>query len=345
MAAITTALIGIALGLSQERTKSYEDKSTDLILNYPASWKMDRQRYATVFEFPVNNERVVVRLLKTDQRYPAEHWQSSVKMIEETNGNEVLAQWTEDLLGVPLLMTRYREQKGAVRSIILVGLLYAKTPEKMSFRVIAPEPVAEQAEKTWRDVLLSARTVSGNLPEREVPGSADPVEVVPPTKERPTKSVKIEMNPAGTKPAYRGPVRVNADVDRGLFAYLPEGVSLENGVLKPAVGDWSLQLAFAVGDLESTKTGWLRQCAVGRSNFTKIEKRTEPKPTLSEAGFLLTPMIRTGLVGEVDSVQYVVLGWSGGIAFTAEFRGTSEQWRDQQEAIRGVLSKVAVASS
>lgn len=346
MAAITSALIGIALGLTQDRTRTYEDRSTDLILTYPESWKMEKQRYATVFQFPVQNENVIVRILKTDQRYPAEHWQSSVKMVEETNGNEVLEQWTEDLLGVPLLMTRYREQRGAVRSIVLVGLLYAKTPEKMSFRVIAPETVAQEAEQVWRNVLVSARTVSGKLPEREEPGSAAPVEVVPPGRERPTKSVTIGGNSAAEAgSAYKGPVRVTADADRGLFAYLPEGFTLDGTKLKPADGSWTLEMAYGVGDLESSKAGWLRQCSMGRTPLTTVERRHEPKPKVGAAGFTLMEMVRTGRVEETPSVQLVVLGWSGGLAYTAEFRGSADQWKTHEAAIRDVLGKFSVSSS
>lgn len=348
MGLTTTVLASILLGMGQEgeKTKTFKDPATDLIFDYPQSWGMKTDKYATTFTFTVKNQSVLVRLLRTDQRYPAGHWQSSVKMVEETNKNEVLKQWEEELLGVPLLLTRYREQKGAVRSIVLVGLLYARTAEKMSFRLISPEPVADEAEAVWRNVLMSTRTVSGKLPEKEDITATIPVtteEVKPET--RPTKSFTLTAKSKADQKFFKGPVRITLDDQAGIYGYLPEGWKFENGTAKSDSAPFNLVLSSGVNDVDSAKKVWLVKCGQKMSELDSVGKRTEPPMKVSEAGFELRYMIRSGTKDGIEKAQVVVLGWSAGLYFIAEFDGSAEDWAKNRGAIEKVIGQISVSSS
>ena len=46
----------------------------------------------------------------------------------------------------------------------LVGLLYVAREQKMTFRLTSSIGAADDAEKSWRNALITLRTVSGNLP-------------------------------------------------------------------------------------------------------------------------------------------------------------------------------------
>lgn len=330
---------------AQEKTKNYEMKEADLALSYPASWKLSHTKYADIFEFPIKGQTVLVRMLHTDQRSTADEWQSAVKMIEETNGNSVQKQWEEELLGVPLLMTRYLEQKGAVRSIVLVGLLYSKTPEKASFRVIAPEPVAEDAEAEWRKVLVTARTVSGKLPTKEQPGTAPPAQIEDPVKEKPGRTVIIGPVSRVPKEPFKGPARFTANADRGLYAYLPEGWSMDKGKISNADGFADLKVTFSLGDFDAAKTAWLKDCGAMMSEMKTINERLEPPTKMSLAGFTLTEMTRTGTNDKGPYVQNVILGWSGGLSWTLTYSGSAEEWAKVKDKVHFLADRLSVASS
>lgn len=351
MPLLTTLALCLALGTPQdtpkpEKTKTYKEAEADLLFDYPASWQLRKDKYASIFEFSVNNQQVQIRILKTAGRYPASHWQESVKMVEETKGSEVLQQWEEDLLGVPLLMSKFREQSGAQKSIVLVGMLYTKTVQKVSFRVISPESVAEEAEKAWRGALVTIRTVSGDLPVKEDPSSTAPVpttEVKPATG--PTKTVVIKAKNGREGKVFQGPVRAEADKDRGLYAYLPEGWQLSDGILKGGAGMPSFKFSVGISELDASKREWLIRAGKLMSDLDSVSNRDEPPVKQSSAGFDLYTMVRVGKKADQEVVQILTLGWAGGLYWIAEQQIQKDMWMSRSKDVMSTFDKISVASS
>lgn len=164
----TTAVL---FALSQsEPTKTYKDKSLDLSFERPAGWEHKKTKYGERFEFAAaDGTTAVVQLFKTKFRQPTEVWQELQTQVATHMGRKVARQWEEQILGVPLLMTRIEYEETSARKATVVGLLYTATSEKLNFRINASLDSIDGVESAWRAALLTLRTLSGELPQKDDP--------------------------------------------------------------------------------------------------------------------------------------------------------------------------------
>lgn len=165
-----------ALVQQEPATKEYRDNDLGLIFQYPQEWRLTKTRLGAQFEFLTSEGATArVTITRTPFRESKDQWQRYQRDIEEAARREVLDQTEEELLGVPLLLTRtrYTGPDGIFRQ--LKGLLYSRTRQKLNFILEAPESAFPGAETSWRGTWNSFRTITGELPVAEgTPESTNP---------------------------------------------------------------------------------------------------------------------------------------------------------------------------
>lgn len=331
--------IATLLAFQATDVKVYESKPTDLKFSYPADWKLKKDRLYDEFSFEIEGKPVTVQVMVTQMNYPKDHWQTVNREVNENNYRQVLKQWEEELLGVPLLLLRVRDTAKAEPQIIVTGLLYSSRQDKMLFRLNANESVAAQAESIWTNVLLTSNTISGVLPNvpnggttTNVPvntsGGDSNVQVIAPPTNKPDKSV-------------RGEAKVKIDQSSGLMMFFPTTWSFKDNSLTRE--STKVTVTHGIGDERVARSAWLKVCggALNRINAVVSRKETEPKYT--KAGFKGSVMTRTGAVGDYEEFQWIVYGWSGGYFYTIEWSGTPADYEKAKDALAELYQLTAVA--
>lgn len=167
---ITAATIFLSQTQQAVATKPYRDKNLDLTFERPADWQYKKGKYGEEFIIQARDgSAAVVQIFKTKFRQPTEKWQELQAEVAKQMNRKVSRQWEEQILGVPLLLTKIDFKDAGADNSTVVGLLYTATEEKLNFRVNAPTIVIDEVEEAWRTALMSLRTLSGEMPRRDDP--------------------------------------------------------------------------------------------------------------------------------------------------------------------------------
>lgn len=331
--------------MAQASTKEWTNPTTDIKLKYPSAWAMRRDKYVDELKFEISGKTVRVELTGIEMNFPPAHWQDVMREINTNNNRTVLRQWEEELLGVPVILTRVRDTSKSEAEITVTGLLMSVRPQKFMYRLYAPEGVADEAEKQWSAVLLTADSVSGKLPSEPLPvdpngsnnnqtsgnntaGSGN-VQVLRPQNGPPKKTV-------------RGPFRVSLDDQRGTFLYLPNGWQLGDS----KVLNSSVEVAFGhgLGDAKAAESAWLKVCGQGLSRLDRVTSRTEPEAKWFSSGYKGTYLERKGIANGQEEIQWVAYGSAMGFYFTYSWTGTESAYKDAKDRLLELLYLTAIAA-
>jgi len=342
---VATSALTLLLVAGQSETRTYRDDKLGLIFQYPRTWTLRKERLYSVFEWDLSGGgKAKVQLINSNFRSPKEAWQQVQKDVNITNKREVLRQWEEVLLGVPLLLTsvQYSESSGPER--LLIGLLYSKSVEKFMFRLTAPAAGMDEAERQWREVFVSLRTTSGALPTTENPDT--PVE----TERPPTKPDKvITLKPSDGKPAkaVKAPKanRVTA-LNQGMNVLTPESwtVADKDGVLVATHPELAGRLVLEIGNTTEAAAKSVLMSASGKtlSRFTSVKRRTETPGGYNQAGFWICQINREGPTEAGELFLSQAIGAGAGVYWLATYESTSPE---QARKDRPVLDALFMAMS
>lgn len=332
-------LIATMLAFQANDVKVYESKQTDLKFSYPADWKLKKDRLYDEFSFNVEGKPVTVQVMVTQMNYPKDHWQTVNREVNENNYRQVLKQWEEELLGVPLLLLRVRDTAKAEPQIIVTGLLYSNRNDKMLFRLNANESVAAQAENIWTNVLLSSNTISGVLPSEANGGTTT---TVPVNTNGGEANVSV-ITPPTHKPdkTVRGESRVKVDGSSGLIMYHPATWTYKDDVLVRETV--KVKVSHGIGDERIARSAWLKVCGGALNRINAVVSRTETEPKYTKAGMRGSTLNRVGAAGDYEEYQWVVYGWSAGYYFVLEWSGTPADYEKTKDALAELYQLTAVA--
>jgi len=312
----TTAILPWVILATQAETRNYRDDKLGLIFQYPREWTLRKERLYSVLEWTTTSgAKVRVQIMNSNFRAPKEDWQRVQKDVNVTNKREVLRQWEEELLGVPILLTSAQYSEGAGPERLLIGLLYSKTPEKFMFRLTAPADAAEEAEKQWRNAILTLRTTSGTLPTIEDPDSpTDPVK--PPSK--PEKV--ITLKPTDGKPAkiIKAPLvtKVTA-IGQSVNVFTPEGWTIKEQDSQFVMTHPQVKgtVIMEIGNITeaAARTYLLTSSSKSLSRFESVASRHETNGAYNQAGFWICQVWRVGKAAGGDLVVSQSIGTGAGI--------------------------------
>lgn len=322
MSIVTTIVCALSV-LSGD--KLFQSPALDLQFTYPDVWKVQKTRVGFVFTIPVQGDPkgATVEVIEASFRDAREKWQEAQLKVNENMRRAVDRQWQEEILGVPLLLTKisYTQQGTAVTS--LVGLLYSATPSKLQFRLTAPTVSYDEMEMGWRNVLLNLRTISGTMPAVEDPSKPAPPEpkkgdTKPDTKVNapvPKPKPPIRLEPAWKSQGKRtlAPVPIECRAGgRATVLRVPNGWSgslQEDRIVltHPEVAGSVVVEPLSTIDSPAPERKLILSAGATISAFTAIQRREDLPPIRNRAGatVLVVRRIGSSAAGPRTEVQAV----------------------------------------
>ena len=181
---VTAILLALAVHQGSDQME-YRNPELNLGFNHPKSWVFTTDKKGvTRATLPVANavERAKLEVFSVAYNAEPDLWETIEKDFLKQAKGEVVRQWREEIMGVPLLLTQgtYKD-KGDAREI-LSGLMYARAPRKLRFRLIGSPEGFENVEYEFRKVLQTLHSIDGTKPTSEDPNrkiTPEDLKVVP----------------------------------------------------------------------------------------------------------------------------------------------------------------------
>lgn len=292
------ALTSIATAQEME-TLPFDHPESGFTFQYPASWKVVKKRDHVLFQFTVEGKPATLGVFGMEFKGEIPTWQAVQTNIAKQEKRELVRQWQEEILTVPMLMSRMAwSEKDGTAMTMDIAMIYADTRRKLLFRLSAPSEVIEKAYEPFRALLQSLKTEDGKLPK--------PFDASKPQSENLRKPDRPEKRQVWTAPKVgkAAPVKGDQTIETTasniallLRYFAPWRASAKDlGVEFELPGGPSGVRAIAYSVNESDPAGKALIKASGRSLQKlsgKIE-RYEEGPITSKAGASYAVIWRTG---------------------------------------------------
>lgn len=315
----------------------FRNDALGMAFSYPATWSSEKTATGTKLAMVLGEDRkAILEIFDVDFRAAAEVWQNVEKASADQHRRTVERQWQEEVLGVPMLLTKANGTVEGREETVLSGLLYTASPRKLRFIITSTPAASDSAESAWRNCLVSLRTLDGKLPNSETPDRAP--EIIP-TVKPPTMIGK--RKPATKSGFSKGTVEIPIEMGGGQYTlYLPEGweASKEgDGVaLKhPDLGGPVTLQVWTVTDDTPPGRALIQASASTLKEFAKVSMREDKGPIASGSGATVAWTKRTGESGSGPLVTFEFVGMSGKVAWLSTFRSTDAK---AYQAVAGKLN-------
>jgi hypothetical protein len=346
------ALLSGSSAYAQKTSPMFAVPNTGLEFKVPTSWKQTTSkketRRETKFEIPLPNAggTATLHVFSIEFRAEVERWNQAQRDIAGELHQEILEQRQEELLSVPLLLSKARTEGG----VVLTGLVYTQAKYKLLFRLESSAAGAAEAEDQWRQAFLSLRTISGvapapDDPRKDITSKTAAFGVRPPPV--------TEIGSIGKKSIYKGPVvlltkaalrEVTVRFPKD-WAFTPDGkdgYNLTGPQGADAVPAGLHLTVYSTLDSDPPVSAILKLSAASLDLFTKVASRDEKDGKKNAAGSLLTKVWRVGsnATGPLQTLEAAVAGGDFYVIVQAKFVGGLK--KAQQLAIDELLDKMSV---
>lgn len=331
-------LLSLVIAFGQgEPTETYKNPDLDLAFNHPKSWKFQKQRSGGDKAIIPLSSGKTATLEVYDVVFASDRgqWQDLQKQFLTQLHRDVVRQWQEEILSVPLLMTLGQFEAKGTNTSILSGLLYSRTPRKFVFRLTSPSEEYSNLEVQLRTSLQTLRTLDGKTLTAEDPAALHTDEdfKVKPVQE-PEKAMPVGESRSKPK-VVRG--EKTADGRTGgvdVRLYFPKdwtGAAISPTEFK-LVGPEKLEIRASIAsilDSPPQRAALTLSAAKSLDGFETVSKRDDYEAT-SKTGALVMWVSREGLfskkpVASFDAAGrngdfYWVFSWSGKPTDTAKLK-------------------------
>lgn len=368
-----SALI-LALGFAQGTTppaaparETYTNEWIGISITHPTGWKIVPKKTDAWITVPLKEGTAHAAIYFVAATYNAdiEIWQKSQEHANNQLGFEIIKQWQEEILGVPMLLTKVRSGAGKLTSAIkavpelpsdqplvtLIGLVYSRTPRKLLFRLTAPEAAFDDAEFIWRQALQTLRTVDGTIPLPEDPKrEPDPLPVPGKKPAGPPVKTAIGLTPAnGNAGNVKAPKTQDLTVaGRKVVFHFPEGwtaVPGENGLLtlKTATPDVSVTVQVnSILDSAPPMRALVKASGESLKSFEKVETREENVPKANKAGAVTVRIWRTGVGSAGPIWTFEAVGGKEDFYFLIRQQGAGKVDPAVRAAMESLLDQISL---
>jgi hypothetical protein len=342
------------LGLSMTHPKNWKQSKvqiknrTKFNIIDPKSWRPAKVDNTTRFLLPLPgvDEKGVLEIYAVSFNSTTEIWQDSQRDINEQMKKIVLRQWQEELMGVPLLLTKIQSNGKAGTTLTETGIMYSATPRKLVFRLTASPDNFDKADFEFRQAMQTMRTTDGRLPSAEDPdrklglsdlnpGSAKKVIWTAPSapKATPVKGdVTAEATAGGKKLLLRAPSgwKIVKEAD-GSFTLTSNELS---GPAKVSV--------FSSLDSEPPGKALVKASGQNLETFSKVTKREEKGPFTSRSAANVVSIARVGLAGSKGMGSFEAAGLTGDFYWLLSWKGDDTAMARDRKALDNLVEIMSV---
>jgi len=298
--AISIIITASLLGLTQDNNL-VQNWELGLQYSLPKEWKSTTKKGISTYIIPIEGGTAKVDLSAAMFHSEMSQWELIQSTMATQMKRTLENQWREEMLSVPLLLTKTNYSLKDQPTTALSGLLYSATPRKLLFNLVCDSNLYPAAESKWREVLLTFRTIDGKMPTSEDPNrKVDPAEF---KNSNPKANRVVKLDPGRTKQkAYvKAPQAVEIET-AGRMAILcfpkewtAETLPNSQAVLKhPSIEDPVMIQAYSTLDSPTLERTLLSVAAGSLDEFTKVLKREETRPSTNAAGASVRQIWRFG---------------------------------------------------
>lgn len=330
---VTAALFVFQGANDPPKTLDFLDSELGLAFSYPATWKVVKKtKIRTNFEIPGTSSSAPSELEINHADYSgnAETWQLIHKTSNEQLKRTLDRQWEQEVLGVPMLLSRvhYTDKGQSLSSIN--ALLFSQTKKKLQFILTGPTSDFDNLQYQFTNALQTLRTVETKKKVSAVAASTKSEKSEKIDKTAPEVSVKHELiDPVKpkiwVKELQTAPFAVESKKFNLHYAedWIAKGqidgtLALTNPDLP---GSITLKF-YPESDSDSPANLLLAASAQSLQEFDTVTKRLDQDPTVNRANCLVSSTCRIGKSKAGDCYTYEAFGQEEGAFFILNFKST-----------------------
>jgi hypothetical protein len=350
---MTLALAAATLSLlapAQEPTV-FTERFLGLQFAHPPAWKVAKTtKDGTIFSIPVQGSSEPAELHVMRDRYHADRdlYQIVQLRINEQMKREVVRQWEQDILGVPMLFTRINYVDKGVPRAVLMGLFYTRTPLKLSLRLITRQDDYDNVSYELLKALETLRTTDGKAPVMDDPAvkldaaPKKPVAVPPPPKVldsgektavavKPTQTAELTISLRKVNLRYPDGWTVTQSVDNKISLKHPE-------MQQPLTFE-----LFTTLDSDPPQRALFKASSKSLSQFLQVVSRDDKAAAVNKAGATITSVWRTGKAESGELASYEAVGASGDYYFLVAHKQTDmPTYRTERKLIEALVDLLTI---
>lgn len=338
---------------------TFNDQRLGLLFDHPATWIVQKHRKGhatskseqgvTVMSLPTATSPTGATLEIFHARFAStpEIWQTVQDRSNEQLNRTVDRQWQQDILGVPLLLTRISYTEKGVATTTLTGLLYTRTHEKMLFRLTGPTAEFDDVQYAFTTAMQTLRTVDGVMPVEE-----DPDHPLPPAKKGdplPAPRIPIMQDVKPPKPYIAPNVLKLVISTRPVVFRYPNDWEVQKvaGNVVTFKGDdlsEPVTLTFqSTLDSDTPANTLMTLTSDDLGKFNSVSLRLDSPTLPNRAGCSISTVWRNGKDAKGALYTLQATGQQGDFYFVADYHGTDEgSAKDDKKALEKFLSMVSL---
>jgi hypothetical protein len=331
----------------------FTDPYLGLAFTHPKTWTLlkkskDTTRYSIAVEG--SPDTAEIDLVRSPFHSTKDIWQSIQLKANETLHRQVVRQWEQDVIKVPMLCTQLSYTDKDVPKSTLTGLYYTKTPLKMLVRLTAPAADFDKVKYEFDQSLETLHTTNGTTPQEDDPDFKF-AETKKPQLAPPTPDI-IDNGAPATPKLIRGESRATVDVStKSVTLKFPrdwKADGIKAGELQLHHAKLGSSITFSVHyslDSERPATALIHATGPELSDFLPGVKREDTEPTQNVAGCSISTVWRFGKTASGDLCTFHASGEQGDFYFIAAFRATSvRELREDQRLIRSLMDDISLTT-
>jgi hypothetical protein len=371
-ALFATALTLIAVQ-QDATTKTFTEPYLGIQFNYPKSWSIEKTTTPTIAVSPTKSKRkpkldktrslfsipiedsinkAELEVVRTEYHASIDLWQTIQLRESDLDKTQVVRQWEQDILGVPMLFSRVDSSAHGAQTTAIVGLFYTRTSLKLLLRLTAPSSEIDKVTYEFNKMLETLRYVDGSLPKEDDPS----INLEPVTKKLqpvlPTPKV-IDAPSVGPKVPLKAPITADITVStHNVMLRFPEGWSVKNtkdNTVDLVSANVSVPLhlqGFSTLDSDPPTTALLKLSAKDLGDFVKVGSREDTAQKVNAAGCAVSGVWRIGQSSSGDLVTGEASGAMGEYYFLVHYRQTNiVQYKADRKAIELLLKQISIETA
>jgi len=342
----------VALAPQGQETTALSDPFLGLAFTYPKKLTLikktkDSLRYSVPIEGSTSTAEL--EIIRSPYHADKDLWQTIQLRANETLKREVVRQWEQDIIQVPMLFTQVNWTDKGTPKTSLSGLFYTQTPQKMLVRLTAPATDFPTVQTEFQSSLESLHTLDGSQPkEDDINVKFDPTKKPEPA---PLKPTIISGAGAGAGKLFKGPVAVPITVStKPAVLHLPEGWSatdVADGQLKLTHSKISTPILVEVRsvlDSEAASTALNKRASTGLAAFAPGPRRVDTAPASNRAGCAVGTVWRTGKgATEGELYTFDASALQGDFYLLASYKSSSATaYKQDKELIRTLFEGISI---
>ncbi|AIE87040.1 hypothetical protein [Fimbriimonas ginsengisoli] len=329
---------------------TYTDDYLGLAFNIPPGWSLVRKtKDMTRYSLPIEGSSTPAELeiIRAPFHSSKEIWQTIQLRTNETLHREIVRQWEQDVIQVPILFTQINWSDKGTAKTTLTGLYFTRTPLKMLVRLTSPPADFDKVRYEFQTALETLHTTNGTQPvEDDENIKFDVTKKIQPAPPKAKVIDSGKRNAKLVKPKVAVPLTVST---KSVTLRIPDGWSatdISDGKLTLHHAKLSAPITVEVRsvlDSEKAGTALLKQAAVTLPDFEAGVKRLDTEPKPNAAGCSVSTVWRIGRGKDGDLITFNATGEQSDFYLLASYRITSKAaLKGDQNLIKDLFDKIAL---